>query len=331
MARGAIRIDWYPSDALGGMTFLTVLEELAYRRIIDLIYVSGGELPDDDGVLAEATRTFREWPAVRAGLLKKGKINIEGGCLTNARCTEILGVVAERCEKARAASHVAARKRRQLLPGPKDRPVRGPGPHDAPDDAPYDAPGGTSDDAPRGAPEGHPSQVVRESVRETDVSLTAREGFADFVAAYPKRDAVMAARPVWDRMMEGGIEAAEVMAGLERWKAHWRARIVDPKDNFEVRHIRNAARWLEEGGWLDPDPAPPAAPPAPAPRVWPGPAHVRAIVVAHAGEDFARSYLDPAGWEEGYIAAATATAADKLRALPALSAHPIRHRKETRS
>jgi len=302
MARGAIRIDWYPSDALNGMMFLTVLEELAYRRIIDLLYISGGELPDDDAMLAEQTRTFAAWTEVRAGLLRKRKINIENGALTNARCTEILMVVAEKSEKARASGQASARKRRQLLP---------------------QRPG--NDRSTDAAANAQLSQVVKESVRETDVSLTAREPFESFATAYPKRDAVTAAKPVWERMMAGGLDAAEVLKGLERWKRHWQARIDDPKDNFEVRHIRNAARWLEEGGWLDPDPAA-ESPKAPAPKAWTGPAHVRALVVSHAGEDFARSYLDPAGWEGGYITAATAYAADKLRRLPVLSSHPIQHR-----
>jgi uncharacterized protein YdaU (DUF1376 family) len=319
MARGAIRIDWYPSDALGGMTFLTVLEELAYRRIIDLLYVSCGELPDDDAVLAEATRTFADWPAVRAGLLKKGKIDIAGGALTNARCTEILNHVAEKSEKARASGQASGRKRRQILP---ERPRDERSTNSATDVAANGATNAPTD--------GELSQGVRESVRETDVSLTAREGFADFAAAYPKPDAVMAAGPVWARLMNAGTDAGEIMAGLERWKAHWRARIDDPKDDFQLRHIRSAPRWLEEGGWRDPDPGP-VAPPRAAARAWPGPAHVRATVVAHAGEDFARSYLDPAGWDGASIVAATATAAGKLRRLPALSAHLIRTSKEMRS
>jgi uncharacterized protein YdaU (DUF1376 family) len=311
MAKGAIRIDWYPSDALGGMTFLTVPEELAYRRIIDLLYVSGGELPDDDAILAEATRTFADWPAVRAGLVKKGKIDIADGALTNARCTEILNHVAEKSEKARASGQASGRKRRQILPE-RLRNER------------------SADVAANGVTNGELSQVVKESVRETDVSLTAREGFANFVKAYPKPDAVTAAGPVWARLMKAGIDAVDIMAGLERWKAHWRARIDDPKDDFQLKHIRSAPRWLEEGGWRDPDPAP-VVPPRAAAKAWPGPAHVRATVVAHAGEDFARSYLDPAGWDGGNIVAATTTAAEKLRRLPALSAHLIRTSQEMRS
>lgn len=304
MAKGAIRVDWFPTDALNGMKFLSVLEELAYRRIIDLLYICGGELPDDNDALAEQTRTFADWPQVRAGLLKKGKINIADGALTNARCTEILTVVAERSEKARASGQASGRSRRKLLP---ERSL--------------------NEGSTNAATNVELSQGVKESLRETDVSLTARESFGDFVKAFPKQDAVMAAKPVWLRLMKAGHDPAEIITGLDRWKAHWRTRIDDPKDNFELRHVRCAARWLEEGGWLDPDPAPPGTS-RPAAKTWPGPPHVRAIVVAHAGEDFARSYLDPAGWDGGSILAATATAAEKLKRLPALSSHLVRTSRE---
>lgn len=310
MAKGAIRVDWYPNDALAGMTFLTVMEELAYRRIIDLLYISGGELPDDDALLAEQTRTFAGWADVRAGLLRKRKINIENGALTNRRCTEILTIIAEKSEKARASGLASGQRRRQLLPQrtANDR---------------------STDAATNGATNRELSQVVKESVRETDVSLTARAEFERFAAVYPKTDALAAARPVWERITAGGVAADDILSGLKRWAAHWRSRIDDPKDDFQVRHIRSAARWLEEGGWLDPDPKD-AKPAAAAPKRWSGPAHVRAMVAAHGGEEFARSYLDPAGWDAGAIVAATAYAAEKLRRLPALSSHSIQNPRELR-
>lgn len=302
MAKGAIRVDWFPTDALNGMKFLTVLEELAYRRIIDLLYICGGELPDDDAALAEQTRTFADWPAVRAGLLKKGKIAFADGALTNARCTEILTIVAEKSEKARVSGKASGRSRRKLLP---ERSL-----NDRSTDAVADV---------------ELSQRVTESVRETDVSLSAREGFSSFAEAYPKQDGVMAAKPVWARLMKAGVDPAEILAGLRRWKARWRVRIKDPRDSFELRHIRNAARWLEESGWLDPDPG--GAAPL---KTWAGPPVIRAAVADEAGEAFARSYLDPAGWDGAGIVAATATAAEKLKRLSALRSHSIRTPKEAR-
>ncbi len=79
MSKGAIRVDWFPVNALAGMKFLTPMEELAYRRIIDLLYTEGGALPDDDETMAEQTRTFKEWKKVKAGLIRKEKISITDG------------------------------------------------------------------------------------------------------------------------------------------------------------------------------------------------------------------------------------------------------------
>ena len=86
MPKGAIRVDWFPRDALDGMRVLTPAEELAYRRIIDLLYIGGGELPDDDEVMAEQTRTFKDWRKVKAGLIQKGKVTISEGAITNEKC-----------------------------------------------------------------------------------------------------------------------------------------------------------------------------------------------------------------------------------------------------
>lgn len=121
MAKGAIRIDWYPNEALAGMKFLSVMEELAYRRIIDLLYTEGGELPDDDEAMGEQTRTLKEWPKVKASLLRKGKIVIVDGAITNERCTEILMAIAEKSAKAAASGRASGSKRRTLLPTKTER------------------------------------------------------------------------------------------------------------------------------------------------------------------------------------------------------------------
>lgn len=72
--------------------------------------------------------------------------------------------------------------------------------------------------------------------------------------------------------------------------------------------------WLDEGRfqpWLvAPDKA------EERPRAWAGPAEIRAAVVAQAGEDFARSYLDQASWDPaGIITTRTAFACGKLQGL----------------
>lgn len=123
MAKGAIRVDWYPVNALAGMKFLTPMEELAYRRIIDLLYTEGGALPDDDETMAEQTRTFKDWKKVKAGLIRKEKISLSDGQITNEKCTEVLTDIQQRSDAARASGKASGEKRRKLLPTKKERPL----------------------------------------------------------------------------------------------------------------------------------------------------------------------------------------------------------------
>lgn len=81
-------VRWWPSHALDGMMDLTAMEELAYRRILDLIFKSDDHLRDDDRVMPNATKTGRQWRAIKAALIAKDKIEIAEGFIRNGRATE---------------------------------------------------------------------------------------------------------------------------------------------------------------------------------------------------------------------------------------------------
>jgi uncharacterized protein YdaU (DUF1376 family) len=144
--------------------------------------------------------------------------------------------------------------------------------------------------------------------------------FSDFVAAFPKKDGVNAAASAWHRLTSEGVDPEEIMRGLEAWNGIWRRRIADPKDSFQDRHIRNAARWLEESGWRDAVPESVDGGTHTRPKtVWPGPKEIREAVVDEMGEAFAVSYLDQAEWRApDDIIAASSIAFDKLTALTSL-------------
>ena len=78
MSKKPIKVDYSPSDFLGGTILLDVYEELAYRRICDLIYVMDGKLPDDKA-LADLTkmRCHFELP-LRPRIEKEARPNREG-------------------------------------------------------------------------------------------------------------------------------------------------------------------------------------------------------------------------------------------------------------
>lgn len=83
-------IKWFPSDAISGMEMLTMSEELAYRRILDLIYATADAVPDNDKAMCRYTKIGSRWPAVKASLIEKGKIEVVDGRITNHKCREIL-------------------------------------------------------------------------------------------------------------------------------------------------------------------------------------------------------------------------------------------------
>lgn len=85
-----IFIDWCPKDALDGTQMLDPWEELAYRRLLDLIYATDDGLPDDDRKLAWMTKTGSRWKRVKAALIEMGKIAVVEGRITNARCQKTL-------------------------------------------------------------------------------------------------------------------------------------------------------------------------------------------------------------------------------------------------
>jgi len=114
-------VRWWPAQALDGMTDLTATEELAYRRILDLIFKSDDRLRDDDTVMPTATKTGRQWRAVKAALVAKGKIEVGDGFIRNARATATCSETRDfRAQKAAAAaaSHQSPKRLKNKKSGP---------------------------------------------------------------------------------------------------------------------------------------------------------------------------------------------------------------------
>jgi hypothetical protein len=101
-------VRWYPKDALDGMAMLAPREELAYRRVLDLIVTHNDRLTDDDRALAWMTKTGRDWRRVKARLLELGKITIEDGFVRNHRatkeCVQSQIFIAQRTNAGRASA-----------------------------------------------------------------------------------------------------------------------------------------------------------------------------------------------------------------------------------
>jgi uncharacterized protein YdaU (DUF1376 family) len=76
----------FPRDLIEGTVGMPFEEKVTYAFVLDLIYMHGGELPDDARYIAGVLGTsVRRWNVIRAALLERGKIASNEGLLTNYR------------------------------------------------------------------------------------------------------------------------------------------------------------------------------------------------------------------------------------------------------
>ncbi|GEM_PF-1905850 len=76
----------YPRDFIEGTIGMTFELKAAYRLVLDLIYMQGGNLPDDARYISGLMGcTVRKWNALRGELVSLGKIEVNGEFLTNER------------------------------------------------------------------------------------------------------------------------------------------------------------------------------------------------------------------------------------------------------
>jgi hypothetical protein len=111
----ANQIRWYkrdPTAALEGMARLTLEERGAYNTVLDLIYCHDGSLDDDQRFISYWLNCDpRIWKRIRASLIEKGKLYIQGNQLRNARADREVEVARRRILDAARAGLASAAKR----------------------------------------------------------------------------------------------------------------------------------------------------------------------------------------------------------------------------
>lgn len=88
--RNGLFVEYCAKDFLDGTQQLDVWEEIAYRRVVDMIYATNDALADDDRKLAWMTKVGSRWKKIRESLISAGKIEAVEGRITNARCRKEL-------------------------------------------------------------------------------------------------------------------------------------------------------------------------------------------------------------------------------------------------
>lgn len=96
----------YPRDFIEGTIGMEFEVKCAYRVVLDLIYMQGGNLPDDARYISGLLGcSIRKWKAIRDTLIEAGKLVVSGEFLTNYRAVSELETLAKlqdnQSEKAR--------------------------------------------------------------------------------------------------------------------------------------------------------------------------------------------------------------------------------------
>ncbi len=92
----------YPRDFIEGTIGMPFEVKGAYRLVLDLIYMQGGNLPDDNRYISGLLGcTIRKWKALREELIADGKLQVNGGFLTNYRAVSELKILAKLQENNR--------------------------------------------------------------------------------------------------------------------------------------------------------------------------------------------------------------------------------------
>ncbi len=172
-----IRFQYEPETTIREVEQMRAVEELAYRRILDLIILYRNRLIDDDTELGRMTKTGDAWPQIKARLVKDhGALYALDGFIRNVRYDEIWASVERSIHQKRAAGRASAARRqankdaalpqppsptdtapRQPLPDPPTTAVAPPcpeppateveaSPPDAPATEPAPMPGNRADD-----------------------------------------------------------------------------------------------------------------------------------------------------------------------------------------
>ncbi len=206
----------YPRDFIEGTVGMPFEVKAAYSFILDLIYMQGGNLPDDARYIAGLLGvSVRKWASLREALIQGGKIRVLGEFLTNDRAIIELETLEKYSDKQ-------AEKRSRTN---KNKGVAAPAKHHTEPDTEEDT---NVSSSKRASPKPQP---VR---------------FDEFWDAYPHRGGSKKGRgkcePKYARLVASGIPEQSLIDAARRYGAD--RQVVDG-------YAKNPETWLNGRGWED--------------------------------------------------------------------------------
>jgi uncharacterized protein YdaU (DUF1376 family) len=209
----------YPRDFIEGTIGMSFEDKGAYRLVLDLIYMQGGELPDDPRYISGLLGcTVRKWKAIRNRLISAGKLAVCGACLTNKRAIIELETLAKLQDKKRE-NRARPNKNKGLQSHPSH--------HTEPEPD-------KESKGPVGTPE--------KSTPKQTLDPTLKSQFDSLWDVYPDGQGLGCGSPMaliaFKRVVEAGANPGDVVEAARRYAA-------DPTQTYPQR----LDRWLTSGGW----------------------------------------------------------------------------------
>lgn len=104
----------YPRDFIEGTIGMPFELKGAYRLVLDLIYMQGGNLPDDPRYISGLLGcSIRRWNSMRLQLVEMGKLQVNGELLTNYRAVTEVETLAK-LQRKQAENASGSRKNKDL-------------------------------------------------------------------------------------------------------------------------------------------------------------------------------------------------------------------------
>ncbi len=199
-------------DYLAKTRHLSLIEDLAYRRLLDAYYTAEGPLPASADACARLI-CMRDHAAEVEAVLSEFFVSTDGGW-SNPRCEEEI----ERFRKMRTAGAHGAAKRWG---------------------------NGGANGVPSPTPIATKNQEPRTRKKPTHKPPEGDEGFDEFWSVYPKKDAKDPARKAWAKIAPDSALRDQIVAAVKA-----RAQTKDwTKDGGQ--YVPMAATFLNQRRWED--------------------------------------------------------------------------------
>lgn len=202
----------YPRDFFDGTNRLSFELKGAYSMLLDLIYMSGGELYDEARFIAgHMNCSVRSWNKYRTELIHCGKIKVENGIISNFRADKEL-IIQRSFQDKQRENRLGSRKNNDL-PKTTVKPKHN---H-------------TDTDTDKKEEIGKPISIMADH-------------FDEFWQAVPRKAAKEKARQAFTKASKAA--APEIIIAAMR-------RYADQRNGQDPQYTAHPASWLNAGRWTD--------------------------------------------------------------------------------